>query len=513
MVKIRKKIPVTGSFSKNSLDDAKDTRASLENTPSTQTTVSPNPTATNPLESVLKEDHASLDIPKEIAKKPDRLSRLKKILLPLVFIILFVGVISFSVMVLRAFKERGGQTDLSDKTGEITWWGLEDPRIYEEAIRLYEASNPNAKINYIQQNEMQYVRRLGNAFGRGEGPDIFTFHNSWSKSYSDKLSVLPSELFSPDEYRSFYYPVILSDLDSDQGLVGVPLEYDGLALFMNNDIFRTAGAVEPERWDQLRPLAINLTERNTDGLLVQSGIAMGSTENVDHWQETVGLLLYQNNVDPTKPVGPNAKVVFDYYNGFSQARVWDTSLPNSVISFARGNTAMIFGTSRSARQMFLINEELNYKTIKLPQVRKDDRFSEDVGYATYWAEGVWSGSSEKGLAFDFLKFVSSPSNLQLISEKSGEIYGVQKIYPRIDMSHLQAGDPVLGSIVNIAPYSKTWFLADKTYDDPDGINSQVSAIYKEMLLNPNSLALVDAIATELVTGLNQVINFLTNPSN
>ncbi|MFC1649371.1 ABC transporter substrate-binding protein [Patescibacteria group bacterium] len=507
MTKKHKKVPITGTFDKNDQNTAS-VPADL-NVPSTLGQTKPNPPGS--LSDVLKDENPELSIPKEVDKKPHKSSKIKKVVLYIVFVILLISVISFSVTVIRTVQRRGTAVDLNDKSGELTWWGIEDPRVYEEVISLYQQTNPEAKIIYVQQPNNQYVRKLDNAFTKGNGPDMFSFHNSWSRSYASELSTIPQEVVSEDEFKESHYPVISKDLITENGLVGIPLEYDGLTLYINNDIFLTSGKEEPTRWDQLKPLAIELTQRNINGLIAQSGIAMGITENVDHWQEIIALLMYQNGVDPENPVGPDAKTVIDYYNSFQSILVWDGSLPPSTVAFAQGDSAMFFGTSKSARNINFSNEGLNYKSVGLPQVRKDDRLSDDVGYATYWVEGVWSGSAEKGLAFDFLKFISDPINLQKISSKSEEVYGVQKIYPRPEMSKLQINDPLIGTIVSIAPFSESWYLADKTHDEPDGINAQISAIYEELLESAGSLGIIDQIAKDLVGSLNQVIVFFTTP--
>lgn len=524
MVNVGKSIPVTGSFNITDpkdvntvpIGDGNSTKPKLADANTDEITDSPKSAPTtniSPLENVLKNDTVATIAPKVGRDKVSRFGKFKKPILYLVFTLLLVSVVIFSLTLVRTLRNRGAKVDLSDKSGEITWWGFEDPKVYEEVIELYQKSNPEAKVTYTQLPEKQYVRRLNNAFEKGEGPDIYSFHNSWSKSYQSKLTTLPNEIFQLEEYKKLYYPVIVSDIANDQGLLGIPLEYDGLTLFLNEDIFLASGKDEPTRWDELKPLATELTQVNSTGQIIQSGIAMGNTENMDYWQETVGLLLFQNNVDPVKPVGPEAQVVFDYFNSFASARVWDGSLPDSTIAFSQGDVAMLFGTGRSARQISSLNPSLKYKAVELPQIRKDDRLSEDVGYASYWAEGVWVGSGEKGLAFDFLKFVSDPTNLQIISAKSLEIYGIQKIYPRTDMNELQVDNPVLGPIISLAPFSKSWYLVDKTYDEPDGINAQVSELYKKFLENSASLGLIDQIAIDLVNSLNQVVNFLTVPSN
>ncbi len=51
------------------------------------------------------------------------------------------------------------------------------------------------------------------------------------------------------------------------------------------------------------------------------------------------------------------------------------------------------------------------------------------------------------------------------------------------MRSLLAEDRIAGSVVAMAPQAKSWYLADETFDGATGINSQIGAIFEEVIKN------------------------------
>ncbi len=360
--------------------------------------------------------------------------------------------------------------------GEIVWWGLwEDEVTVAPLISEYEASHPNVKIRYIKQSPQDYRERLVNALAKGQGPDIFRFHNTWVPMLRGDLDSVPQSVMTQADFAKNFYPVAVGDLTSPGGLAGIPLEYDGLALFINEDIFNKAGKTPPATWDDLRTVARELTVKNDQGAITQSGVSLGRTENVDNWQEILALLMIQNGVDLANPTGKNAEDALTFFTIFSTTDgVWDATLPSSTQAFAAGKLAMYIAPSWRAFEIQTANPSLKFKTVPVPQLPKDNPNTPDTTYATYWVEGVWSKSSKKTLAWDFLKFLSTQSSLTKLYANESNFRSFGEPYPRVDMASLISNHPILGSIVSQATGARSWYLASRTFDGPTGINSQLS---------------------------------------
>jgi multiple sugar transport system substrate-binding protein len=425
---------------------------------------------------------------------------------PKILIFLGIGVILVALIFL-ALKLITGSKNTS--SGQVTWWGLwEESSIVTPLIASYESTHPGVKITYVKQSQQDYRERLTNALAKGTGPDIFSFHNSWVPMFRGDLDSLPAGVMNPADFAKTFYPTISSDLSNGNSIVGIPLGYDALMLFYNEDIFTKAGKSPPNTWDDLRVLARELTIKNDQGVITQAGVALGRTENVDHWQEILALMMIQNNVDLSSPTGKNAEDALKFYTNFSLVDgVWDSSLPPSTQAFTAGKLAMYIAPSWRYFEIRTANPDLKFKTSLTPQIAKDNPSQPDITYATYWAQGVSAKSSNKAASWDFLKFLSTQESLQKMFQSAATIRGFGQVYPRTDMAQLLSTHPVLGPIVSQASGAQSWFLASRTFDGPTGINSQLANYFGDAI---NMVANGKGSATQALTtcaqGVTQVLS-------
>lgn len=403
---------------------------------------------------------------------------------------------------------RGIASRKSAPTGEITWWGLwEEESTVAPLIAEYQTKNPKVKIKYIKQSQQDYRERLTNALAKGTGPDVFRFHNTWVPMFKKDLDILPSAVISAAEYSQNFYPVAASDLTYGTGIVGVPLMYDGLALFINEDIFTSAGKSPPTTWDDLRSLARELTVKDGEGNITQAGVALGRTENVDHWPEILGLMMLQNGVRLTNPTGKLAEDALTFFTIFSSADgVWDAAQPPSTQAFAAGKVAMYIAPSWRALEVRQQNPNLNFKTVKVPQLAKINPSEPDVTYATYWAEGVWARSKNKTEAWNFLKFLAEKESLQKMYLNATKTRLFGEPYPRVDMASLLAADPALGGVIAGAPDAQSWFLVSRTFDGPTGINSLINKYFEDAVNAVNERTSATKALETAAAGVNQVLS-------
>ena len=427
--------------------------------------------------------------------------------LPLKLIGIIVGVLVLVVIIFFVFRALTNKT-ATTAAGEITWWGLwEDETVIKSVITEYEAANPKVKIKYVRQSKEDYRERLTNALAKGIGPDIFRFHNTWVPMFKSELDKVPATVYSTSTFTQIFYPIASSDLTSGTSLVGVPLEYDGLTLFINEEIFEKAGKAFPTTWNELRQVARELTIKDETGAITQSGVALGRTENVDHWPEILGLMMLQNGVDLNKPTGKLAEDALDFYTIFSATDgVWDATLPPSTVAFAGGNLAMYFGPSWRAFEIRQQNPNLRFKSIPVPQLPKTTANEADVNYASYWAEGVWARSKNKTAAWDFLKFLSSKENLEKTYNQASKTRMFGEPYPRQEMEVLLKDHPIVGSTILGAKTAQTWFLQSKTWDGPTGINSQINKYFEDAVNFVNTGKEAKVALEPVAQGIIQVLS-------
>ncbi|MEK7497978.1 MAG: extracellular solute-binding protein [Patescibacteria group bacterium] len=421
-----------------------------------------------------------------------------------VILLLIVGIFFAA----RYLISRFGSGSTSITSGEVIWWELwENQSVIGPLISEYEQSHPNVKINLVIQDKEDYRERLTSALAKGTGPDIFSFHNSWVPMFRQDLEPIPSSVMTSTDFSKNYYPIALSNLTLGAGIVGIPLEYDGLGLFINQDIFETQGKSIPTTWDDLRQTALALTIKDETGVIKQAGVALGRTENVDHWQEILGLMMLQNKVNLENPSSKNAEDALTFYTIFSSVDgVWDSTLPSSTQAFASGKLAMYFAPSWEAHAIKAINPSLRFKVVPVPQLPKDSPNEPNVAYATYWVQGVSKKSKNKALAWDFMKFIASRESLQKMYQNAAVQRSFGEPYPLVDMGNLVVGDGVVGGILSQAPYAQSWYLASRTFDGPTGINSQVSKYFEDAVNAVNSGTRASDALVTVTQGINQVLS-------
>lgn len=431
----------------------------------------------------------------------------------IIFGILFIGFLAFLISMVLRYKPN---LPLIGNKGEITMWGVtEDELVMRSLIDEYKENNPNSSITYIRQSQEDYRERLTNTLAKGEGPDIFEYHSSWVPMFLNDLDVMPETFMSIEEFKAEFFPVMASDLMTKDGLVGVPLEYDALALYINEDLFAAAAKSPPVIWDELRKVSCDLTTFS-DGNIQVSGVALGRTENVDHWQEIVALMMYQNGTDFSNLAQTQINIeeaikFFSIYSkgqacpGAAVKQVWNQYLPPSTVAFASGKLAMYFGPTWRAAEINKLNPDLRYKTVPIPQLRKEDPEAPDVTYASYWVQGVWERSANTEVAWDFLEYLSGDESLKTLYEERAKVQVVGRPYPKPRMSILINEDPIVGSVISLAPNAESWYLASSTYDGDTGINSQISGVFKIAVDGTISGKSASKLLPELISSVIQLL--------
>jgi ABC-type glycerol-3-phosphate transport system substrate-binding protein len=423
-------------------------------------------------------------IPK--APQQTNLPRPKKKGFPVKIILIVLAVIFLIVLVAGVIYKLSSKPPAVGTPGEIVWWGVsEEESVVGPLIQEYQLDHPDLKIVYEKQSPQDYRVRLTNALASGKGPDMFEIHNSWTPMFVNQLYPLPSSVMSTDDYKNTFYPVIVKDMTLQKGIIGIPLFYDALTLYYNEDIFSLSAKVPPKTWDDLVELVDPdkgiLTLRNDKGNIIQSGVALGLTENVDYWQDILALMMLQNGTSLAAPTDEAAGDALEFFKYFSDKGIWDTTLAESTIAFANGKVAMYFGPASAAKEILSLNRDIKFKTSVIPQLAKNKPTDPDVTYATYWVQGVSATSVNKDAAWQFINFLSEKSSIDKLNRGRTATQSYPLVSPRMDMAKLYEDDPIVGSITAMAPNADSWYLADMTDDGETGINTKVAELFMQAI--------------------------------
>lgn len=427
----------------------------------------------------------------------------------------------FSLLILSVFVAGCSSLPFNNSASQdepvtLTYWGLwEDSQTIQPLIDEFNAVNPNISVNYVRQNITNYRERLTSGLSTtNNAPDIFRFHNTWVPMFSSKLASVPSDIYSPQEFQQTFYPITSKDLTAGNRIVGIPLEVDGLTLFYNEDLLRAAGfASPPKTWDELRTMASQITVVDEQGRIRTSGVAMGTSGNVDHFSDIIGLLMAQNQVkfnDLEKSLdsqGINlASDALIFYTTFRQNKIWDETLPKSTVMFAQGSLAFYFAPSWKYFEIKAANPSLNFRAAPVPQLTSDA--SRKVAWASYWAEGVNTSSSKakQQAAWQFLKFLSSAQSQQKLYSFQAQLREFGEPYSRVDLAQSVISNPIVGAVLQDMVKATSFPIASNTFDN--GLNDKnieyLTQAVDELNSANSSRTAADKAVSTLAKGWQQV---------
>lgn len=381
----------------------------------------------------------------------------------------------------------------NSKTYDLIWWNLfASEEVMQPLIDKYEQQNPNVNIRYVQRTEglesgeliENYRGILDENLNDNEPldtPDIVTIHNTWLGRYQPKLSV--STGVNATDITNDYFPVVTQDFVRKGNVYSVPLSMDSLAIIANTDLMAQLSAADsagPESsWFNLLDQSKRVTK--SDGSKIEiAGLAAG-LDNVEYMTEVVSLLMMQSNVTMTQEdqlSGFASSAVFSsntesqnvanfYRRFFSEQKVWDQTFENETASFLSEKLCMYIAPSWRLNDILKIKSqyglEIEPEVYKLPQINPDP--NNHIYWADYWGLSVTRDSQDRQqsqVAWDFIKFLSQPEQLELINTQiqAQENNQIGIIYPRKSMALNQKSDPLLSPYVESLEKARSWDMID-----------------------------------------------------
>ncbi|OGH12877.1 MAG: hypothetical protein A2776_01445 [Candidatus Levybacteria bacterium RIFCSPHIGHO2_01_FULL_40_10] len=396
-------------------------------------------------------------------------------------VVILLIIISLLVFVLPKFRSK----KVEDATLKY-WVAYEDAAAFQEVAQEFTRQNPHIKI-VIEKQDIKglgkYVDRLATRIGSGTGPDIFRYHNSWIYELKYLLLALPQDVVKKTELDTNFYSVVKDDLKIGGAYYGVPIHFDTLALFVNTDLLKAAGISAPTTWDDLTSAARKLTTIEEEGnKIVKAGVALGTYDNVEHASDILSLLLLQNGAKLTNLKGANKSdyQALEFYTDFAKGenKVWDETLENSKLAFARGNVAMYFGYSWDIFEIKAINPNLAFTIVHAPDLQ-----GIKATIASYWVEGVSNKTRYPQQAFEFLKFLGSRSTMEKLYSLESKTRAFGELYPRVDMAELLSSNELIYPFVAQGENAKSTIFSSDTHDEAmvDALNAYMGDAIRSVI--------------------------------
>jgi multiple sugar transport system substrate-binding protein len=340
----------------------------------------------------------------------------------------------------------------------LTYWRVfDDNDAFATIISNYQKIHPNITIQYKKFRYDEYEKELINALAEDRGPDMFSIPSTWVSEYQNKIIPMPSKttIMTPvvvgtvkkslvekpvttasltlKDLKSNFVDVVYGDTvlnkDGVDKIYGLPLYMDTMALYYNTGLFNNAGISQPPLyWNiDFQQDVKKLTKQNNQGNIIQSGVAMGGSANIQRPEDILSLLMMQNgavmmdngsvlfqNIPPGSQQGYNPglealRFYTDFSNSSKDVYCWNSNMTNSLTMFEQGNLAMMFDYAYDLPTIKAAAPKLNFSIAKMPQIQGNTK---QVNYANYWVETVSAKSKNSDPAWDFIQYETSQEQVQ-----------------------------------------------------------------------------------------------------
>ncbi len=315
----------------------------------------------------------------------------------------------------------------------------------------YKNIRPYVTINIRQIRYEEFDRLFTNALADDVAPDIISMHIRWLRKNQARLSPAPSSVnvarvFEKNKYtkeqavvvdtipmpkerdiKNNYVTTVYEDVVLDNGIYGLPLAFDSLALIYNQTILDRAGiANPPTTWTEFVENVHKITRFNATGDIVQSGVALGTAGNIDNFFDIVSLFLLQSEVklsdgnsvtfatgvERSQDRSNIALRALDFYTDFArptkEAYSWNDRMPNAFDTFVRGQSAFFLGFAYDYPRIKARAPQLDIRITTIPQLNPGN----PINVANYWVESVPKKSEHQNEAWDFVRFITSKEKVK-----------------------------------------------------------------------------------------------------
>ncbi len=414
-----------------------------------------------------------------------------------------LAIVAVATLILTGFG--CGSSTPAAATRPITlkyWRTFDDEDAFSEILAAYRGQHQRISIEYRKFRPEEYEKALLNAFAEGNGPDVFSIDHAWMGGWEQRLAPVPPVLnvaysemstglkkemvtvmkavpgMTPQRLANEFVPVVADDvvIPTEQAdpkapmvsrVYGLPMFVDTMVLYYTRDLLNAAGIAQPAAdWLEFRDQAKKITKLDETGAIIQSGVAMGTSKNVERSTDLLALLMLQNGAHmtengvaafdrrptelPQRPLPPGAEaLVFytDFANPEKEGYSWNDKMRSSLDAFVNGSTAYFFGYSYHLPVIRTRAPKLNFGITNVPQVDTNNA----KNYANYWVEVVSKQSKNPEAAWDFVQFVTKADQAKKYLGRT------KRPTALLSLINDQLSDLDLSPFAAALPTAKSWY--------------------------------------------------------
>jgi len=320
-------------------------------------------------------------------------------------------------------------------------------------------------------------------------------------------------------------PAISQDNIIKNKIYGLPLAVDPLVLFANTEVLNQAqndytaknpnasdadihlfSFSQTKNWDELTA-AVKLIAKKSGATINRAGITLGATGNIKISADILAWLMMQNGAKMVSEdlalaqfhtkqnlFGgadfPGRSALERYTNFANTAKpeyTWNNDLPDSRRAFAEGKAALLIDYLSAESDLKLINPNLDYNIVALPQLKESKN---PVGFVRYNTLTVPKTSKNQVAAWEFITFAADASNINSY------------------LSAVKQPGATVASVENANESYSQSLLAAQSWYKPEPIQADV--IFNQMIQQINqgtaSQTAIDEAANKITDLLGKIVN-------
>jgi len=405
-------------------------------------------------------------------------------------------------------------------------WGVWDnSEDLAPIIASYKTLHPFITINYRKFRYNEYESELLNAFAEDRGPDIFSVNNTWVRKYQSKIVAAPAQIpmvypvmqgtiqkqivpetritqsLTPKNIKDFFVDTVYDDVIIGGQLYGLPMSLDTLVMYYNRDLLNNSGVTDiPQYWNrEFQQTVKRLTKQDLKGNIIQSGVALGGSRNIERYSDILSVLMMQNGAQMTvdgnvafQTVPQDAKdknynpgysalrFYTDFSNPVKEVYSWNNDLNNSVDAFISGNLAFMFGYAYHLPTIKTRAPKLNFGIAKLPQI---EGAVADTNFANYWVNVVSKKSKYTNEAWDFVQYMSKSEQVKPY------LASVKKPTALRSLIKDQREDPEMGVFADQVLTAKSWYRGYNSIAAEEALADMIDSSINDETKIPDAMGL------------------------
>lgn len=348
------------------------------------------------------------------------------------------GVVAAAAAVVMALSACGGGGSAQSDDGPVelrfSWWGGDKrAQLTQEAIKKFEAENPNIKIKPEFGDWSGYWDKLATQVAANDAPDIIQMDEKYITEYSSRGALLDLSKYDID--TSKLDEAALNAGKSEDGLTGIAAGINAATILANPAVFEAAGVPLPDdstwTWEDFGRIAAEITEKSPKG--TYGAAAYGTDEaSLGVWLRQDGKSLYTSGgelgFEPADIAGwwANLKRLSENKAVPTASEVVEAeAAPLDQSGLATGKNALAFWWSNQAPAL----EKASGGDLKILRFPTKTGDAADAGL-WYKASQFWSASSRTKHPEEVAKFINFLAN----DVKAGEtLLADRGVYPNSEV--------------------------------------------------------------------------------